>query len=273
ALKLEGAFSALRRFDFAGAQDAFADLAAGPLELPGRGEAVQTLAEIAHALWQLDARDFAQAAENLAALKLHVPPLAPLRTLIEQGAGHDADALIWLTWGRFDRARSQDRVADALIWAVILHELMVFKLLEAHGAVPGRKGRVRAADLPSGLAEKLRREVPELFQGSELKLMGAKEWLIFLRAPSVMGEAAAPLDVRSNASLERVRTARNQVVHQGVTPELEQLDEAQDLLLTLLRGYPFQAPWASAWAQRPDDAPISAASLTRLTDDLREWVG
>lgn len=273
ALRLESAFGALERFDFAGAEDAFNELAQAPLELPGRNASVQALADIAHALWLLDARDFAKAADVMRQLGLHVPPLAPLRELVEQGAGHDSDALIWLTWGRYDRARSQAKVADALIWAVILHELMVVKLMEQHGISPDQKKRFRASDLSSGLFEQLRGEVPELFQGNEIKLLGAKEWLIFLQAPSVMGEKAQVFNTNFNPRLDKVRRERNDVIHQGVTPEMASLDQADDVVSELLMAFPFETGWAQAWAKAPDNAPISAQALTQLALELRGWVG
>ncbi|MPY66374.1 hypothetical protein F8S09_06625 [Deinococcus sp. SDU3-2] len=141
-LRLAGAFAALRRFDFAGAQTEFEALAAQPLGLPERARGVAALARVAEALYLLDARDFVGARQVLGGLEVHIPPLDALRELVEGGAGQDTDALVWLTWGRYDRAAEQERVADALIWATILQEVMVAQLLPLHGLRPTEQ-RVR----------------------------------------------------------------------------------------------------------------------------------
>ncbi|THF70972.1 hypothetical protein E7T06_05300 [Deinococcus sp. Arct2-2] len=279
-LRLDAAFSALRRFDFAGAEDAFRTLAAGSLELPARQQAVAALADVAQALWWLDARDFGEAQGVLADLTLHVPPLVPLRTLLASGAAHDADALIWLTWSRYDRAASQNRVADALIWAVTLHELLVIKLAEHHG-LPDSEKSLRPRDLAAGLFERLAQEVPDLLasSGKELKFMGLKEKLQLLRAPALgvpdvdVFDAGDPRRAAPHPALAQVRSWRNRVVHQGSTPKDMNLDVLDKVVRDLLAAFPFQAAWAKAWVADPDAAPVSAAAISRLTGELQAWVG
>ena len=278
-LKLGAAFSALRRFDFAGAQDAFTDLAGGPLELPGRTESLGAMSQVAEALYWVDARDSAQARELLSSLPLHIPALTPLQDLLAAAGNHDADALIWLTWGRYDRAATQERTADALLWAVILHELLVVKLAEHHG-LPDTEKVLRPQDLPAGLFEKLAAQVPELLSGNrrELKFMGLKEKLALLRVP-VLGVANLDVfdagDNRSapNPELAQVRTWRNKVAHQGYIPQGVSLDKVDNVVDELLRAFPFQTQWAQDWVASPQEVPVSAVSLLRLADELQVWVG
>jgi len=278
-LKLGAAFSALRRFDFAGAQDAFSELASTPLELPGRAKSLEAMSQVAEALYWADARDSAGASEVLRGLSLHVPALTPLHDLLEAGGQYNADALIWLTWGRYDRATHQERTADALIWAVILHELLVVKLAEHHG-LPDTDRALRPQDLPPGLFDTLATQVPALLggKGRELKFMGLKEKLSLLRAP-VLGVTnvdtfdAGDRTTEPNPALARIRTWRNKVVHQGRVPEEVNLEEVDVVVDGLLRAFPFQATWARAWAATPQDAPVSARALLHLADELQGWVG
>jgi hypothetical protein len=277
ALRLEAAFAALRRFDFAGAQDAFAALAGQELGLPGRAQSVRVLAEVAEALYLADAREAAQAAQVLERLMLNVPAAAPIRELLTQAPG--AEALIWLTWGRYDRARAQERRADALVWAVVLHELLVVKLAEHHG-LPDTEESLRAAHLPAGLFQQLAQEVPALLSGNghELKFRDLKQKLQLLRAASLN---VAHLDVfdagdrfnEPHPELALIRRWRNKVLHQGHVPDDVETELLDEVVNRLLRAFPFCWPHSVAWVHQPDDVPVSAQALQRLTADLQGWLG
>ena len=278
-LRLGAAFAALRRFDFAGARDAFAALAAGPLELPGRSRTLLDLEHVADALWWLDARDAVSAAESLDALALHVPPLADLHGFAQSVEQAPAEVLIWLTWGRYDRAAAQERTADALVWAVALHELLVVKLAEQAG-LPDTEKALRAQDLPSGLFDTLKAQVgPEGVNAQgHLKFMNLKEKLALLRAPALGVPNVDRFDAGDrravpNPQLAQVREWRNAVMHQGRVPADVDLNMVDEVVTALLGEYPFQTPWGKDWAGKPSAAFVSAVALQRLADELHGWAG
>ncbi|WP_155300762.1 hypothetical protein [Deinococcus kurensis] len=274
-LRLGAAFAALRRFDFAGARDSFQDLAGAPLELPERQAGVQALADVADALWWLDARDVAAAREVLTDLTVHVPALDGLRTFVADAAGDPAEALIWLTWGRYDRAAAQVRVADALVWAVVLHELLVVKLAEGVGLPDGPK-ELTEQHLPAGLFAQLKGELaPELINArGRIKFMNLKEKLGVLRAPSLHLASVDHFDGSDPTSpLGRVREWRNLVLHQGRVPDEVDLNDVEAVVQALLLAYPWRQTWARDWAKQPDACVVSAASTQQLVDELQGWVG
>ena len=274
ALRLEGAFAAMRRFDFAGSRDAFGQLSAGPLELPGRAATVQALEVVADALWWLDARDAGAAAEALEELTLHVPALSEIRTFLQDAGRLQADALIWLTWGRYDRAAMQERMADALVWAVVLHELLVVKLAEQAG-LPDTDRALRAQDLRPGLFETLKAEVaPEMVNSQgQLKFMNLKEKLALLRAPVLNVPNVDVYDAARNIPLDNIRRWRNLTLHQGQVPAEVDLNTVDEVVMALLQAYPFHSDWGQRWAKKPREAVMSASSLLSLMDDLQSWVG
>ena len=273
-LKLEAAFAATRRFDFAGARDAFSALGAGPLELPGRALTVQALATVADALWWLDACNARDSSETLESLTLHISPLSELNTFLQEAVRQEADVLIWLTWGRFDRAAAQERTADALVWAVVLHELLVVKLAEQMG-LPDTENPVRVQDLPVGLFDTLKAELPpeSIDNRGNLKFMTLKDKLALLRAPVLKTPNVDVFDATRNASLETVRRWRNLTIHQGRVPDEVDLNSVDEVVAELLQAYPFQSEWGRQWAKTPHKAVISASSLQSLIDELQSWAG
>lgn len=273
-LRLEGAFAAMRRFDFAGAREAFDTLAAGPLELPDRVAAVQALAVVADALWWLDACDAQASQEVLETLPTHLPALSELSRFTSEAGRLPGDAMIWLTWGRFDRAASQDRTADALVWAVVLHELLVVKLGEQRG-LPDTERPLRAQDLPDGLFEVLKAQVgPESIDAQgRLRFKYLNEKLALLRAPALNIANVDLFDATQNTSLDTVRRWRNVTLHQGHVPVEVDLNTVDEVVRELLRGYPFQSDWGRRWMEAPSSAVISASSLQTLIDALQGWAG
>lgn len=278
-LRLENAFGALRRFDFAGARAAFMGLAVGPLELPGRQAAAAALEDVADALWWMDARDAVAAAGALNALQVHVPPLDALKSFIQQVGPAPAEVLIWLTWGRYDRAAAQERTADALVWAVALHELLVVKLAEQAG-LPDTERPLTAGDLGAGLFDQLKVELgPEMLNAQgRIRFMSLREKLAVLRAPALGLENVDVFDAGDrrtvpNPPLAQVRDWRNLALHQGrVAGEVDLMD-VDGVVRRLLGAYPWKEPWARAWAANPDACPVSAVGLGQLADDLYGWVG
>jgi hypothetical protein len=271
-LRLAGAFAALRRFDFAGGRDAFRELGAARLELPGRQQKIVALSQIAGALLALDDRDASAAQTTLGALTLPVLPLQLFNDLLVAGSGGNPDALVWLTWGRYDRAAAQQRTADALIWAVILHEQMVVKILDLRGL----KGRdaVARRDLPAGVFEQLKLEVPTLFmeRNGKIRCRKIEDKMCLLNAPTMQVQDAHIFDAHKNAGLGRVRSWRNRVAHAGVTPDGIALSEISSVVDGLIQAFPFQSTWARTWAAQPDTAAVSALSMHQLIDDLQVWV-
>ncbi|GGL77855.1 hypothetical protein GCM10010840_14670 [Deinococcus aerolatus] len=277
-LRLEGAFGALRRFDFAGARTAFAALAAGPLELPGRQAVAGVLEAVADALWWMDARDAAAAGEALSALGMQVPPLHALKSFIQQAGHAPAEVLIWLTWGRYNRAAAQERTADALVWAVALHELLVVKLAEQAG-LPDTERPLTAGDLGAGLFDRLKADLaPELLNAQgRLRFLSLRDKLAVLRAPTLGLENVDVFDAGDrrtapNPPLAQVREWRNLTLHQGRVPGEVDRAAVDGVVRQLLGAYPWKQPWARAWAAHPDACPVSAAGLAQLADDLHGWV-
>ena len=273
-LRLEAAFGAMRRFDFAGARDEFAELARYPLELPDRLARVVTLEQMCGALLLVDERDFIGAASALSHLKQHVPPLTPLRDLLSEAATQTTDALVWLTWGRYDRARAQSRVADALIWAVILHEVMVVQLAQLHEVYAEKE--ITRRDLPPAKFETLWEEVPELRRngrGGVLDVRHLKNKLKLLAAPSLGVANLEVFNVQTNAGLDQLRIQRNDVIHDSRVLSKVDLVEVDAVVSDLLQAFPFQAVPAQSWVQWPDDCPVSACSLQDLSGLLQDWLG
>lgn len=271
ALRLAGAFAALRRFDFAGAREEFDALAGGPLELPQRTQSVAALGDVAEALRLLDMRDFVGAREVLDELTLHVPPLDALRELVSDGAGQDADALVWLTWGRYGRAAEQERVADALIWATILQEVMVVQLSYLHGVYA--KEWLTRGTVSDILFDALKREAPSLIKGDKLKAKDLKQKLTLLRAPSLQVANVEVFDANTNTHLEQVRQWRNDVVHDGQTLDDAKLTQVDDVVRGLLAAFPFRTEKARGWVSKPEDCPVSAVSLAHMISALESWLG
>ena len=277
ALRLESAFGALERFDFAGAEDAFNELAQAPLELPGRNASVQALADIAHALWLLDARDFAKAADVMRHLAVPVPAVAPLEKAL-RSAEAGRDGVLWLTWARFDRAVQQDRVADALIWAVILREAMVINLLVRRGIADEAKELRRSAD--NKLWEDIMLNSPEL-QASVgnktiLNIKDISKKLMLLRTGVFVSGTTAfvdALDDQRHPDMEKTAFRRNKVIHQGAVPQTEWLESAEAAVSRMINEYPFQDELHCQWQKNPRTAPFSAKSLLNLVAELKDWVG
>lgn len=275
ALQLESAFGAMRRFDFAGARDDFATLARYPLEIPERQESVSALADVADILLLLDERDYTEAAQMLSDLPFHIPPLQPLKDLLEEAKTSGPDALVWLTWGRYDRAATQERQADALIWAVILQEMMIAQLLDRYGISLEQNRKLSRASLGEKKFNTLKREVPGRFQGDVLKIGNTGEMLEVLAAPSLMGEGAVkPFHTQHNAALDKVRSLRNRVAHQGIQAKADEVDwkTLDKVVEGLLQAYPFEKQWAKSWVNDAAQCPVSASALIALTDDLQDWL-
>lgn len=279
ALKLDGAFSAMRRFDFAGAQDGFNALPDS--EVPGRHRRIQVLAQVAEALYLLDARDFMAADEVLRELTLPVPAVDGLERALRQ-SGMGRDGVLWLTWARFDRAVRQERVADALIWAVILREAMLTALLARRGISEEAKEVRRSAD--GVLWDELLNLSPALKAKaagrSVLNIKDISTRLELLRTGLFGGRVAGRavefvdvLDDRKHELMEVTAERRNRVIHQGAVPEHEWLGDANQAVAHLMAQYPFENELHCAWQRDPQAAPFSAQSLLRLADDLQEWVG
>lgn len=232
ALRLEAAFEALRRFEYTAAAGQFEDLAERGMESSARTEDAATLRDVSLALAAVDARDATEARRLLGPLG-HVDALTDLRDLV---LDRGREASLWLIWGRFAASAKQRRFSDALIWAAVLHEAMVYE----------------------------RAEIQSLRAKDDLKAN-----LKMLQEKSV---DTAAFDVETNAALQRMRSRRNAVVHRGEVATDEDLALATSAVRSLLEAFSFQGAEAKAWVSRPMDCPVSGSRRERLADDLRRWM-
>ncbi|MFD2608759.1 hypothetical protein ACFSR9_04800 [Deinococcus taklimakanensis] len=279
SLQLKAGFAALNGFDFAGATEIFTQLSERPLELPERVQSVTTLAAVADALYCMDTLNLQDAADILTTLPQHVPALVPLKELVMRGQESD-EAWIWLLWGRYHRAWALNRVADALVWAVSLHEVLVVKLGVKYG-LPDTDQPLKQSDLPDGLFQALTQEVPHVVagRGRELKFKGLQEKLAVLRAPSLGVKNVDAFDAGDkdraapNPDLLQVRQWRNKVLHQGRAPQPEALDTVDRVVVGMLNAFPFQEQSSREWVRNLKAVPVSADALWDLHHELQDWVG
>lgn len=275
AFKLSAAFAALRRFDFAGARDGFEDLPDS--EVKGRHERIGVLAQVAEALYWLDARDFTEADDILRNLDLPVPAVAPLEKAL-RSAEAGRDGVLWLTWARFDRAVQQERVSDALIWAVILREAMVVNLLARRGIADDAKELRRSANRQ--LWDEVMQASPELRADvgtkAVLNIKDITKKLMLLRTGVFTGgltEFVDALNDHQHPDMKQTTSRRNKVIHQGAVPQPEWLEQATAAVSRMMGEYPFQDTLHRQWQKDPSAAPFSAQSLLALVDELEEWMG
>lgn len=265
ALKLHEAFSALKRFDFAHAQDVLGSLT--NLEISERSEKIPPLKCLATALLHLEHKDFAEALRWMQKAEQDIPlqEVKDLRVLLQQLQARKPEALATETWTRIDRLVQNHDVLGAITWTQSYAEQITQLILAKQGI----------------LGDKLRRETfPERFK--ELcEAMGSVEQKLYLdihyhntkikllRALNAIPlEQADLLDTQTHPDLNYLQGIRNKIIHKGEKATPEDLQTVQKVARVLLNVYPHPKP-----IQQPEKLPLSAQSIQSLAQHLQEWLG
>lgn len=275
ATQLKEAFASFRRLDFLGASDGFHNL--GDSKIVAKEGSLPVLDDISCALYQLELRDPRAAADILNNLQIKPPEITALEGAIEKIQSYEET--IWLTWSYFSKVNYQEKVADSLIWASILHEAMVAQLIARHYKNDNGK------ELDS-IRERDNKELwSNLMKVAEIKVFvrsgiySIKEMRDKIRLLSTglftngNTEFIDQLDIDKSDLLKEVKEERNRVIHEGHVPEFEYLEKTKELVDELMKNYPFKNEEFEKWQKNLDNSPLSAQSFKKLADDLEDWLG